>query len=247
MLKAYFLSDLHISGKDDPKYKKLLGFLSTLKVSPEVTHLFLLGDIFDLWLGAHSYFIREYQELISLISDLQKKGVNIHYFEGNHDLYLDDFWGKKLGVKIHHGPAIINLGEKTFRLEHGDETNPDDKGYIFLRWFLRTFFMIWFVRLMPEKLVVWIGKKSSEKSRHYTSNVKTIDDSLAKAKFLLHCKNTYLKNRFDLLVAGHIHMDIVEELRPVESSLTKVINLGSWYNKAKVGEFDGAQFVVREI
>ena len=138
MLNAYFVSDLHIGSPTDSRARLFLAFLADLRGGENASHLFLMGDIFDLWVAAHSYFVDKYQPITDEILRLQDEGVEIHYFEGNHDLYLEHYWGQQVGLTVHEGPAYFELGHQTVRIEHGDQMDPDDRGYRFLRWFLRT-------------------------------------------------------------------------------------------------------------
>ncbi|RME15407.1 MAG: hypothetical protein D6797_06660, partial [Bdellovibrio sp.] len=72
---AYFLSDLHLTNPDAGLYQSCLKFLSSLGTQREVTHLFLLGDIFDLWVGKYSYFIEKHKSFIKEIQRLVHLGV----------------------------------------------------------------------------------------------------------------------------------------------------------------------------
>ena len=126
-----FVSDLHLGDPGDERTKKFLNFLSRLGGREECTHLFLLGDIFDLWIAHHSYFVDRFRPVIEQLQRLQSVGIELHYFEGNHDLYLKDYWQNQLGIVVHSGPCYLTLDGLVFRLEHGDQMDPDDKGYIF--------------------------------------------------------------------------------------------------------------------
>src|ERR1700733_14013025 len=133
-VKAYFLSDLHISSIEEPKTHWLLDFFRAIQSKNDMTHLFLLGDVFDLWVAGHKYFVERFQPVIDELRRLSVLGVEIHYFEGNHDLYLEHFFGRVCGFKIHRAPEYFTLGGLRLRAEHGDQMDPSDRGYKFLRW-----------------------------------------------------------------------------------------------------------------
>ena len=137
MTRAYFVSDLHLTTAEDPRTRLFERFLDDVAGDQQATHLFLLGDIFDLWIGSHDYFAQRFQRIVSAIDALRRRGIEIHYFEGNHDLHLQQFWEEKLSVNVHPGPISIEIAGRRLRLEHGDQMDPDDRGYIFLRWLLR--------------------------------------------------------------------------------------------------------------
>ena len=144
MIRAWFLSDIHIRTENESNSEKLLLFLHSLENEKnKATHLFLVGDIFDLWIYDHSYFVEKFPKIVNAIRVIVQKGIEVHYFEGNHDLYLKRFWQQEVGVKVHDGPVFFNLGSKKFRVEHGDLMNPDDRGYFFLKSIL-SFFIVFF-------------------------------------------------------------------------------------------------------
>ncbi|MCB0350329.1 MAG: UDP-2,3-diacylglucosamine diphosphatase [Bdellovibrionales bacterium] len=242
--KAYFLSDLHLGSSSEPKSFLLLKFLKSLNPKSEKIHIFLLGDIFDLWVAEHDYFIKKYESIIQELVRLKNDGAVIHYFEGNHDLYLDKYFGVQLGFRIHPESVELDLMGKKLRIEHGDQMDPEDKGYLFLRWFLRTSFMKWLAPRLPGWFVVWLGETMSKASRQYTSEVKSISQDRAKRVIYDHANRVYRRKPFDILIAGHVHVaeDIVLGLAEAKF---RVINLGSWYDDPKVfilsEEFTGFQ------
>lgn len=227
MLNAYFVSDLHIGSPSDRRGSLFLEFLKGLRGGDNASHLFLVGDVFDLWIAAHRYFIDKYQPITDEIVRLRHEGVEIHYFEGNHDLYLRHYWGQEVGVTVHEGPAYIELAHQTVRIEHGDQMDPDDRGYLFLRWFLRTPLLKFLMPRLPGALVISIGKKSSASSRVYTSETKTITREETIRKIRSHAETAYRHMPFKLIISGHVH---VRDQYLVQDGQTafKSVNLGSW-------------------
>lgn len=228
MLNAYFVSDIHISSPDEPRAALLLSFLRGLSGTSNATHLYFLGDIFDLWVADHRYFVERYRDIIAEVGRLRDEGVEIHYFEGNHDLHLRYFWADRLGVEVHPGPIQAQLGGRLLRLEHGDQMNPDDKGYLFLRWLLRTPVVRFLIRHLPGVLVTRIGDRASASSRVYTSSGgKSISPAEVTAKALVHAREVYARAPFELIISGHIHVRHDEEIE-TPAGRFRSVNLGSW-------------------
>ena len=65
MHRAYFVSDIHITSPDCPQARRFAAFLRSLSGKSNVTHLFLLGDIFDLWVADHQWFVDRYRGYLS--------------------------------------------------------------------------------------------------------------------------------------------------------------------------------------
>ncbi|MEQ1664183.1 MAG: UDP-2,3-diacylglucosamine diphosphatase [Bdellovibrionales bacterium] len=270
-VKAYFISDLHLGSQDEPNCLLAIHFLKSFKKSTQISHLFLLGDIFDLWVADHKYFIKKFEPLIEELKRLHKLGVEIHYFEGNHDLYLEHYFKTQLGFYVHSGPQFFNLnviGSKnknididaeayesavayedevtfgktdigsapfnstvgvTVRVEHGDQMDPSDKGYMFLRWFLRTPVMKWIALHLPSWAVVKLGESMSHASRKYTSEVKTISENSAKNVIDQHAELVWRDKPYDIIISGHVHVIEDSRFTPFgEDRDVRVVNLGTW-------------------
>jgi UDP-2,3-diacylglucosamine hydrolase len=227
VLNAYFVSDLHIAAPDDPRATLFVRFLKDLRGGQNASHLILMGDIFDLWIAAHGYFIHKYQIITDEIVRLRDEGVEIHYFEGNHDLYLRRYWGDEIGLTVHEGPAYMELGHQTVRVEHGDQMDPEDRGYRFLRWFLRTPPLKFLIPRLPGRLIVALGKKSSATSRVYTSESKTITRDETIKKIRTHAEKVYDEMPFNLLISGHVHVRDQYLVQDGQIAF-KSVNLGSW-------------------
>ncbi len=229
MPTAVFASDVHIASPDGDRGRLFTEFLSGLSAADGITHVYLLGDIFDLWVADHGYFIERYRTVIDEIRRLIGEGIEVAYFEGNHDLYLRHFWEAELGVRVFSGPTLVTLGSRRVRLEHGDQMDPDDTGYLFLRWFLRTPPIHFLCRKLPGSLVAKIGERASAGSRHYTSNTKTIESDEAVAKIRTHAEKAYAEAPFDIIISGHVHIRDDWETGDGDARFRSV-NLGSWFD-----------------
>lgn len=227
MQRAYFVSDLHITSPEDPKAVLFVRFLRSLSGDRGASHLFLLGDIFDMWLADHRYFIERYRDVIDEIVGLREHGVEIHYFEGNHDLHLRKYWAGELGLAVHSGPLYLELKGHALRLEHGDQMDPDDRGYRFLRWFLRTPPMRFLIYNLPGNVAAWIGERASATSRTYTSEMKTISEHDAVRKIRTHAELVHAECPFDIIISGHVHTRDDYTFEAATSSFRSV-NLGTW-------------------
>ena len=236
-LKAYFLSDIHLTSIEEPNAQRLLNFFRSLRSIEDITHLFLLGDIFDLWIADHFYFVNKFSEIIQEFKRLHALGVEIHYFEGNHDLYLERFFGNELGFHIHTEPKYFQLDRFRVRIEHGDQMDPYDRGYRFLRWLLRTPAMMWIAPRLPSRFVVWLGERMSKTSREYTTSIKTLSKKRATEIIRLHALRAFVERPFDFLLCGHIHVDY--DYQVPESDSARVLNLGSWHDHPRAALITG--------
>lgn len=245
MIRAWFLSDIHIRTENESNSEKLLLFLHSLENEKnKATHLFLVGDIFDLWIYDHSYFVEKFPKIVNAIRVIVQKGIEVHYFEGNHDLYLKRFWQQEVGVKVHDGPEFFNLDSVKVRVEHGDLMNPEDKGYLFLKRVLQSSPVKMIAKNLPGPGVSWIGERASRASRHYTSNQKSLEEERVKEFMHNYAEKVVEEQSFDYLITGHTHLRDIYKFS-YEGEAICSINLGAWFDSQKVLKLnkEGFEFI----
>jgi UDP-2,3-diacylglucosamine hydrolase len=227
-LRAWFVSDLHILSAEDVRYARFLKFLED-RLQDGTTHLFLVGDVFDLWVGGHDYFSQRYSAVVDVIRKIVEKKIEVHYFEGNHDLHLSDFWQDELGVHVHRDFKMFHFGSFRVRVEHGDEMNPEDTGYLILRKALRTAPVEWLASALPGDVIQKIGNSMSRSSRKWTSSTfKRLNENAIRKMIRTHAAAVYESEPFDLLVTGHVHVRDDHEWSPRAGERARSIGLGCW-------------------
>ena len=232
-LNAQFFSDLHIQREDD---SRAVLFEATLKnLVGKSTHLFLVGDVFDLWISDRPYFQKRYARIVSALKNLQDHGTEIHLFEGNHDIHFGEFWQKEFGAQVHPAEAILNLGPWHVRVEHGDLMNLEDKGYLRLRWLLRTPLLKYFSHKASGEFIASFAdpwSRSSRKASTKPAKNPQLQDARATriremmAKFAARVAD---QQKTDFIITGHTH---VQQDQTFESRFgaCRFINLGSWFD-----------------
>ncbi len=226
--EAYFLSDIHLKRLDQPEARILLDFLEGIGPRFQATHLFLVGDIFDFWIGGHEYFVRKFSPIVDHLRRIVSRGVEVHYFEGNHDLYLRPFWQDRLGIHVHDRARLFHLGGLRVRVEHGDLLDPADRGYRFLRRILRTRPIAYAGSRLPGSLVAEIGRLASRTSRRYTTRHKTISEERARTNIRSHARKAVQEGDFDFIITGHVHVRDDFEFEH-DGKKVRSVNLGSWH------------------
>lgn len=224
-MKAWFISDIHIKFLNERNSQYLLRFLLSLQ-QKEITHLFLVGDIFDFWVGDDPYFAEKFEPLVSAIQALQKnKKVEVIYFEGNHDVHIYDFWEKQLGCKVFHDDQYFKLGTKTVRVSHGDLINPTDLAYQRWRKVYRHKLFETVVRAIPGKTFDQIGEYLSQYSRKKSSVRRRNRGEDLRAMIRTYAEKSYQEKQFDYIITGHMHVKDEYDFQNAKS-----VNLGSWFD-----------------
>lgn len=241
--KLYFASDFHLGVPTFElslaREKKVVRWLDSIKHDAE--EIYLVGDIFDFW-WEYKYTIPKGQtRLLGKIAEITDSGIPVHFFTGNHDLWMRDYFVQELGVSVYHEPIRRTYNGKSFMIGHGDGLGPGDNWYKFLKKCFTNPFLIWaFGRLHPN-LGFWIARRSSKRSRITTgdSDKKFLGED--NEWLMAFCKEDLKKQHTDYFIFGHRHLPL--DLKPAENS--RYINLGEWINYCTYAEFDGTELTLK--
>ena len=114
---AIFISDAHDNSKRDGFYRFLLDIKSG-KLKP--TQLFLMGDMFDLFVGEVAYLRDKNRKQIDLLEEIAKD-IEVFYFEGNHDFALKSLFKNLKIIDIESQPTLFLANNSRILLSHGDK------------------------------------------------------------------------------------------------------------------------------
>jgi UDP-2,3-diacylglucosamine hydrolase len=235
--KIYFASDFHLGVPDYKKSlereKRIVRWLDEIKKDAE--ELYLMGDVFDFWFEYGTVVPKGFVRLQGKLAELSDSGTTIHYFTGNHDMWVFNYLPEEMNIKLYRKPITREISGKKFYLGHGDGLGPGDRGYKFIKKIFRSRLCQWlFARIHPN-LGIRIARFWSRRSRIATG-VKD-DQYLGDEKELLvlHCKKILEKAHFDYFIFGHRHMPLDIKL----SEKSRYINLGEWVNYSSYAVFDG--------
>lgn len=229
MQTAWFLSDLHIKSNEDPKSQILVQFLESLKKKRPATHLFLLGDIFDLWIGSSEFFAEKYSNVTKALIALPKRGIQVTYIEGNHDIQVGDFW-RTYGIDVTYFDVQIRLNGTKLYLCHGDFINQKEKFYHrYISW-IRSKNGYRLAHLLPGPFWWYFGQYVGKKSREYSSRSYQLRRDQILDDFRSFSKAKYQNALYDILIAGHIH-HLIDEQMVMGAHKFRIINLGSWFEE----------------
>jgi UDP-2,3-diacylglucosamine hydrolase len=232
-MQAWFISDIHIKSLNERNSIELLRFLRFL-ARPQTlsTHLFLLGDIFDVWIGDSDVFYRKFKDIIDAILGLKEKGVEVIYFEGNHDLHMQKFW-QRFGIPCWTEEKYFSLGKWTVRVEHGDLMNQNDSAYIRYRDFVRRPHMELLAYRVSGYFWDWLGARASKKSRKHSGRHRVSREAELREIIRSHGERCFQEQPFDYIISGHMHILDEYTFKNVDKKVIS-INLGSWFEEPKI-------------
>lgn len=140
----YFVSDVHLGLDIKDSVARERKFFSFLKGLPQNTKaLYLLGDIFDFWYEYKNVIPRNFTRTLGALAELADRGVEVYFFNGNHDIWTYSYLQEELGVKVLEQPYVVDIEGKRFCLGHGDGLGDGDFGYKLLNRTFKNRFLQW--------------------------------------------------------------------------------------------------------
>ena len=239
---CYFVSDFHFGApnwEESKKHeKRVINWLESIQKN--ANHVFLLGDIFDFWFEYNGKPPAIYASFLTKIAELREKGIEIYFFTGNHDMWVNNYLKEHLGVYIFKKKQDFVINGKNFLLGHGDGLGKSEFGYKCLKIFLNCKINRWLFGLIPPKTGFAIARFFSKKSRAMTPEYK--EKFLGNEKELLvkFCYQ-YLNNHdIDYFIFGHRHLQL-------EIVIEKAIyfNTGDWLNHNTYIQYEKSPILCR--
>ncbi len=236
----YFASDLHL-GVDArlPSAERERLFVRWLDevVAPDANALYLMGDVFEFWFEYRRVVPRGYVRLLGKLAELRDGGLEIHYYTGNHDLWMRSYFTEELGIPLHPRPTVETFDGRQFLIGHGDGLGPGDRGYKRMKKLFTNPLAQWaYARLHPN-FAVGLAERVSGFSRAKTS--------IAEAGFLgpdrewlvQYCERKLsLKPELEFFLFGHRHLPIDYLL---SDGRARYVNTGDWLNHQSYARWNG--------
>lgn len=236
--KTYFLSDLHLGAPyiEDAKghEARIITFLDSIQEDAKT--IYLLGDIFDFWYEYKEVVPKGFIRFQGKIAELCDKGIDVHFFCGNHDMWMFTYFQEEMGVTVHRGPEIITIDNKTYLLAHGEDLGVEDKIFLKLLQVFRSKIAQWmFSTLLHPNLAMRLAHKWSHNSRLKSGQKETSTYLGEDNEHLVKFAKTYKGDQhIDYFIFGHRH--IVLDLMIKKDS--RVIILGDWLQHFSYAEVE---------
>jgi len=236
--KIYFLSDFHLGSPDAAsslqREKKIVQFLDEIKA--DAAQIFIVGDMFDFWYEYKNVVPKGYVRILGKLAELTDSGIPVHFFVGNHDMWVTDYFQKELNIPVYFEPKDFEFNNKKFLIGHGDGLGPGDKGYKFLKKIFRNKTCQWLFGILPPAIGIGIANYSSNKSRKKGASSTEKFYGEENEWLIIYSKEVLQKEHFDYFIFGHRHLPI--DFAFVNNN-SRYINLGDWIRYNSYAVFDG--------
>lgn len=243
MPRIYFISDMHLGATYFPDplewEKRVVRFLDS--IAGDADELYMLGDVLDYWYEYRNVAPRGFIRFFGALARMADSGVKIHWFIGNHDIWLFDYLRNEIGVEVVDGYVVRDIIGKRFFLTHGDGVGQLKPTFRFLRAMFRSKFCQKLYAAIHPRWTIAFAHGWSKSSRGYSPDDVPAFEGEENEPLVVFSKE-YLRDvdpTIDYFVYGHRH--ILLDL-PISPEGTRVIILGDWIYHFSYGVFDGETF-----
>ena len=197
-MSSCFISDLHLDHKREDIKKAFFKFLES--EAYEFKNLYILGDLFEVWIGDD--FEDDFtNQVISKLKKFSQSNKNIYIMHGNRDFLLGEKFAEKCGAKLIPDPLILDGKGKKIMLSHGDIFCTDDLEYQDFKEKVRN--EKWKIEFLSKNLR---DREEIAKNLRQESAVK----NTKKQDYLMDVNKSEVEkiaqeNKIEILIHGHVH------------------------------------------
>jgi UDP-2,3-diacylglucosamine hydrolase len=232
----YFTSDFHLGLQTGTppveREKKVVRWLNSIVA--DAREIYLLGDIFDFWWEYKLVVPRGFTRFLGTVSSITDSGIPVHFFTGNHDMWVGDYLSGECGMTVHTGPLTTAFDGKKFHLAHGEGLGTRDPGYkILLSIFRNRPLQVMYSSLHPS-IGVGIGHKWSLSSRLVKGIVKEFLGE-EKEDLIRYARNILENEKIDYFIFGHRHLAMTYKI----DGEAEIVFLGDWIKNGSYAKWNG--------
>ena len=242
--KIYFASDNHLgaptSDASKPREKKFVAWLDEIK--HDAAAIFLLGDLFDFWFEYKTVVPKGFTRTLGKLAEISDSGIPIHYFVGNHDLWMHGYFEEELGIPVYHEPKEFMFNDTSVFIGHGDGLGPNDKGYKRMKKVFTNPVFKWLFKWMHPDIGLRIGQYMYVKNKMISGDDDATFLGEENEWLAVYCKRKLEDKHRDYFVFGHRHLPLEIDL----NEKSKYVNLGDWIQYYTYGVFDGENFDLKK-
>ena len=217
-MKISTISDIHVT--KEKNYDYLLSFMNHKSVLDSDLIIFL-GDIFDLMVGNHQEYIKEFEEFFLQLEKILNDNKKVIFIEGNHDFHLEGLFKffledknlDKKSFKYIRGGAPLRVKDKSYYFSHGDDIEIGNYFYKIYKLFVRNRFLNYLAdKLFTYSFIKDLGRKISDDSRkrnHKYDSATFLRKIKTKYRFSVErfFQNKLKDMDIDFVVCGHSHVE----------------------------------------
>ena len=218
-----FVSDVHLGEERPAEAARFLALLAG--PARRADALYLLGDVFDAWLGDDD--ARPLHDRVATALDtLAEDGTEVHLMHGNHDFLLGEGYAARCGARLLPDPSVVEVYGERVLASHGDLWCTDDTEYQVFRSWSR----------QPANQQAFLALPLAERARqaHELRERSRASTALKPADIMdvnqEAVAGALREHAVDVLVHGHTHRPAAHDLRVDGRRRTRFVALEDAYH-----------------
>ncbi|MBY4675091.1 UDP-2,3-diacylglucosamine diphosphatase [Marinobacterium arenosum] len=223
-MRQIFISDLHLQHERPDLSRAFLHFLNV--TARQADQLYLLGDIFEAWIGDDSPFPGT-EPILEALSALNGQGVELFFQHGNRDFLVGDSFARQTGCTLlPESLCITTADDRRLLLMHGDQLCTDDAEYQQFRQMVRDpqWQRMFLAKPVEERLAIARQIRDTSKARGREKASYITDVNAEAVEQALRDANS------ELLLHGHTHRPAIHQMEVDGQQGTRIV-LGDWDKK----------------
>lgn len=156
---ALFVADVHLCESRPDAAARFFSFLNS--TARAASQLYILGDLFETWVGDDCLDSPLPQTVAGLLSDLNSQGVRVFFMHGNRDFMLAQRYAVLCGMTLLDDPVVVDVCGTATLLTHGDALCTDDTAYQRFRRIVRNPLLQKILRALP----LWLRQGLASRAR----------------------------------------------------------------------------------
>jgi len=238
-MTTLFISDLHLCDERPEINSLFLNFLN--KQTSGIRALYILGDLFEVWIGDDA-ISQSNKKIVAGLKRVTQSGLPVFVMHGNRDFLLADEFCQQSGGQLISDPITIDLYGTSTLLMHGDTLCTDDIEYQKFRRVVRdTQWQSQMLAKTPAERQQIANKYRNESKLLTQQKEADIIDANQQA-----IESIMLENKVLHLIHGHTHRPGTHTFKLNNIDAQRTV-LGDWYEQGSVLSVDENGYDLRSF
>lgn len=221
---SLFVSDLHLTPERPAITEAFFRFLGD--EARGANSLYILGDLFDYWIGDDDLDDPFATQITDAIGALAHSGCSVYVMHGNRDFLMGERLCHAASALPLNDPTVVELGGRRTLLLHGDTLCIDDPDYMTFRNQVRDadWQATFLAKSLEERRRIAHGLRADSRSSQ-RGKTETIMDVAPRAVI-----EAFRRCECDRMIHGHTHRPARHE-HVVDGRTCERWVLGDWYTR----------------
>ena len=225
-MPTLFISDLHLDGQRPAIVELFSHFLQ--QQATQADALYILGDLFEAWIGDDDDSELA-QHVAQSLSKLNQDAVPVYFIHGNRDFLLGQDYAVACQMQLLNEAVVIDLYGQPTLVMHGDTLCTDDVEYQVFRTQARS--AAWQQHMLALSLeqrreqARQLRQQSQQATRLKAEDITDVNQAAV--------EQAMREQRVQHLIHGHTHRPAQHDFQ-LDGKAAQRIVLGEWYEQGSV-------------